>query len=133
MDIIILIFISACTDPHPLGMGDGRIRDSQLTASSVWGNDSVGHGPANARLNYPAGQGAGAWVAGSNDVHQWIQVDLLMSKMVYGIVLQGREEHQQWVTKYKVQYIDGGLVWLDAEPKDPQNEEDDKVSDFEWS
>ena len=115
--------ISACVEP--LGMEDGSIRDSQITVSSVYNNHSAKSGPA-ARL-----KGLGAWVAHSKDVHQWIQVDLLVSKMVSGIVLQGRGAYAKWVTKYKVQYVDGGLVWLDAEPKDPQNEQDDKVSDFE--
>ena len=109
----------------------GRIRDSQITASSVWDGCYVYY----ARLNRPASMGTcSTWCAGVININQWIQVDLLVSKMVSGIVLQGRESiHQQWVTKYKVQYIDGGLEWLDAEPKDLQNEEDDKVCDFEWS
>ena len=104
--------ISACNGS--LGMEDGRIPASQITASSEY--DSI-HGPANARLNRPAGDSTttGAWSARTNDLLQWIQVDFGVPKIVLGIVLQGKEgDDDQWVTRYRVEYKYEGSSWLAA-------------------
>ena len=89
-------------------MEDRRIPDSRITVSSF-------HPCYNARLNRPADWGTtGAWSAGANNLAQWIQVDLGMAKKVSGVVLQGREDGDQWVTHYKVQYGNGGGTLLDV-------------------
>ena len=102
------IFITVvCSDL--LGMKDGRIQDSQLTSSSEW---AANHGANNARLDRPAGSGrTGGWSAKTNDANQWIQVDFGDMKSVSGIVMQGRSDYDQWVTKYKVQYSNDGVTW----------------------
>ena len=93
-------------------MEDRRIPDSRITVSSF---KPCYYGPTNARLNRPAGWGTtGAWSAGSNDFMEWIQVDLGVAKKVSGVVLQGRQELDQWVTRYKVQYGNGGGMLLDV-------------------
>ena len=103
-------------------MRDGTISDAQITASS---SHAANHGPNNARLDRPAGNGrTGAWSAGSNDVNQWIQVEIGTLRSVSGIVLQGRSDYAQWVTKYKVQYSNDGITWQYIQ--DSNN--DDKVS-----
>ena len=94
---------------EPLGMEDRSILDDQITASSE--HNPVTHGLLNSRLNHLSGNGiAGAWTVADADmnVDQWIQVDLRASKLVSGIVLQGREDYSQWVTTYKVEYGDDG-------------------------
>ena len=99
----------------PLGMEDERILDEQITASSEF--DPVTHGVLNSRLNHVAGNGVrGAWIVanGDSDVNQWIQVDLRASKLVSGIVLQGREDNDQWVSTYKVAYSDDGNSFQDV-------------------
>ena len=84
----------------PLGMKDGTIQDSQMTASSEW---DANHGPSNARLDRPrVGDKRGAWNARNNDANPWIQVDLGVATSVSGIVIQGGFD--QWVTDYQVQY-----------------------------
>ena len=101
-------------------MEDRRIPDSRITVSSF---NPCYHGPTNARLNRPA-DGAittGAWIAGSNDLSQWIQVDLGMAKNVSGVVLQGRDDGDQWVTRYKVQYGNGSGTLLDVMNQQNQN------------
>lgn len=86
----------------PFGMKDGRISDSQITASSFHSNHD-GHAPRQARLDNTVG--AGAWVSIPAEYGRgWIQVDLLTSQQVTGIITQGRGSGapQQWVTSYKI-------------------------------
>ncbi|XP_072042890.1 macrophage mannose receptor 1-like [Amphiura filiformis] len=90
----------ACRDR--LGVEDGRISDSQITASTEHASN---HGATNARLNRVAQAGtAGAWSAQANDVNPWIQAALGIPTWVTGVLIQGREDWSQWVTKFKVQY-----------------------------
>ncbi|XP_072017520.1 hyalin-like [Amphiura filiformis] len=101
---------------HQLGMEDGRIENGQITASSSWRN-SASHGPRNARLNHQRGTTtggpyfAGAWIAAINDVNQWIQVNLRAVMWVSGVMIQGRDGYDRWVTKFKVQYKTYGVDW----------------------
>ena len=96
----------------PLGMKDGSILDSQITASTTWPDPNVGHGPSNARLDRPTDGGTtGAWSAEVQNVIQWMKADLGTVKYVSGIVLQGRQDSDQWVTEYKVQYSYDDETW----------------------
>ena len=90
-------------------MEDRRILDSQITASS----ESTDHQASKARLNR-ALSAEGSWSAAVIDAYQWIQVDLGVSKMVSGIVLQGRDEsdNPHWVTKYQVNYSVDAISWM---------------------
>ena len=54
-----------------LGMQDGTIFNSRLTASSMYNQN---HGPWRARLWKRNRGGSGAWCAKYNNNHQWIQV-----------------------------------------------------------
>ena len=62
-----------------LGVEDGRIPDSSLTSSSIFGS---GHEAYRGRLNAVAVAGvsygewvsAGAWVASNNDNNKWLKV-----------------------------------------------------------
>ena len=78
-------------------------------------------------MNRPAGYGGsasvGAWIpAAGNDATQYIGVNLGGVKTVSGIVLQGREDANNWVTKFKVAYkknADAELVVVqDANPEE---------------
>ena len=90
-------------------MESGAILDSQISASSEWD------------INLPAQQARlhfvktvyGAWSARSNDIHQWLQVDLLNTTRVSGIATQGRNGRScsQWVTKYKLKYSEDGQAF----------------------
>ena len=90
-------------------MESGAILDSQISASSEWD------------INLPAQQARlhfvktvyGAWSARSNDIHQWLQVDLLNTTRVSGVATQGRNgcSCNQWVTKYKLQYSEDGQAF----------------------
>ncbi|XP_078686058.1 uncharacterized protein LOC144918846 isoform X2 [Branchiostoma floridae x Branchiostoma belcheri] len=94
----------ACMDP--MGMEDGSIPDSSITASSVYRYE---HRPYYGRLN--SLHEKGAWVAGANQAGQWLQVDLGGPAVVHGVVTQGRRTADQWVTSYKLQRSWKGTSW----------------------
>ena len=107
-------FVSDCS-PKPLGMENGTIFDSQLTASSSSGsNVSAKY----ARLNYPRG---GAWVSNPRS-GQWLQIDLLdYHTSVTSVATQGRSlgYRNQWVTTYKLQFnnLDHSFKYFKEEGK----------------
>ena len=97
-------------------MESGAISDSQISASSELDGK---HSAIQGRLNsQETSVKAGAWVAATDNVSQWLQVDLgNQSTKVTRVATQGRHyssqwphgHHSQWVTKYKVQYSDDGV------------------------
>ena len=94
----------ACKNPKPLGMESGKIKDSQITASSVW---DANHGASNARLNFV--EKSGSWSSRSNDLHQWLQVDFKYNATITNILTQGRERYGQWVKTYSVSFSEDGV------------------------
>ncbi|KAG8145124.1 hypothetical protein E2320_013491 [Naja naja] len=93
-----------------LGMQTRAIADTQLTASSVYyGFLGVQRwGPELARLHN--GGVVNAWTASSYDKNPWIQVNLLKTMFLSGIVTQGagRGGFSEYVQTYKVSYgLDG--------------------------
>ena len=50
----------------------------------------------------------GAWSSRTNDKAQWIQVDFGEVKRVTQVASQGRSDHAQWVTRYRVSYSTSG-------------------------
>jgi len=96
-----------------LGMESGAIANSQLTASSEY---DIHHSPKRARLHtreaYPYGRGA--WTSLTNDLNQWLQVDLGKITPVTHVATQGRNSFSptQTVTKYKLQFSHDGASFL---------------------
>ena len=90
-------------------MESGAILDSQISASSEWDFNLLAQ---QARLHFVKTV-YGAWSARSNDIHQWLQVDLLNTTRVSGVATQGRNGccSNQWVTKYKLKYSEGGQAF----------------------
>ncbi|XP_041474462.1 uncharacterized protein LOC121423208 [Lytechinus variegatus] len=96
-----------------LGLENGNIPDSSLTASSFWGNNSP-CSPKMARLHIKRIDGTsvcGSWSSGVVDSNQWIQVDLLTLYRIHGVATQGREDWTQWVTSYKINCSKDGLIF----------------------
>lgn len=85
-------------------MENGEISDDQISASTIHAHNT----PAKVgRLNRRDGTESlqGAWVAGSQDLNQWLQVDLKVKHTsVARVATQGRNGNEHWVTKYKLQY-----------------------------
>mgnify|MGYP002259956231 CR=1 FL=1 len=97
-----------------LGMESGSIADSQIIASSMF---NVYHKPARARLHTKElglSTGTGGWSSLTNDLNQWLQVDLGKITNVTYIATQGRNHYSpsQWVKKYKIQFSDEGVSFL---------------------
>ena len=86
-----------------MGFEGGDITDIQLSASSTSGSYIA----ANARLNQPDG----GWVAASNDQTQWLAINLYRQHQVTGVVYQGKEDLDQWVTSFHVEYSTDGVSW----------------------
>ncbi|XP_015766149.1 PREDICTED: coagulation factor V-like isoform X1 [Acropora digitifera] len=104
-----------------LGMENGRVLHEQITASSELNDDSAA---CQGRLNVDESvQGtiikSGAWVAGTSDQSQWLQVDLRDEKsLISRVATQGRNQNavldlvnSQWVERYKLQYSNDGRVF----------------------
>ncbi len=93
--------------PLRLGMENGEIRDSRISASSEL---DTYHGLINSKLNFPAqGRRQGAWSARHNDLNQWLQVNFNLQVTITEILIQGRGDVNQWVKSYTVSYNNDGL------------------------
>ncbi|XP_071958754.1 uncharacterized protein [Antedon mediterranea] len=87
------------------GLMDGRLRDNQLTASSMIYD---GYGPSNARLHNVAvveEQLYGCWVPDSI-TNEWIEIDLSSTRLITGVVTQGCHSDYvgQWVHSFNVSF-----------------------------
>ncbi|XP_038060510.1 lactadherin-like [Patiria miniata] len=87
-------FGAECSSPQPLGMEDGTIQDKRITASS-----SYSCCPASeARLD------DNGWATSSVDANPWIEVDLVQSTVVSGVITQGDGRGTWYVKRYVVAY-----------------------------
>lgn len=92
------------------GMENGLISDEQITASSELDED---HAAAQGRLRYqPTSSSARSWVVLTTDASQWLQVNLESFKtIVTRVATQRREDNEEWVTNYNLQYGDDGVIF----------------------
>ncbi|KAK5879066.1 hypothetical protein CesoFtcFv8_024411 [Champsocephalus esox] len=89
---------------HGLGVEDGNITDSQLSASS-----SIGfYTPNKARLN-----GNSCWMPSGTATSSWIQANLGQTRKVTGVVIQGCPQNEHWITEFKIQHSMDGTIWTD--------------------
>ncbi|XP_038059952.1 retinoschisin-like [Patiria miniata] len=84
-----------CSSPEPLGLENGTVTDDHITSSSHQGNFPARDG----RLNNNV-----AWVAQWGDTNPWIEVDLIDSTVVCGVITQGYYMYTHYVTQYQVAY-----------------------------
>jgi hypothetical protein len=59
-----------------------------------------------------------AWCAISNDLNQWIQMDAGQVKVINGVVTQGRQNIDQWVTSYFIETSSDGNTWTAVTQRD---------------
>jgi hypothetical protein len=105
-----------------LGLEDGRVQDSQLSASSSF---QPAVGPAMGRLN--ADIQGGAWcprsfISQDMDAQEFLEVDLLQEHTVTGVLTQGRfagGQGQEYAEYFTLQYWREGMEtfanYVDAE------------------
>ena len=90
-----------------MGLADGYILDSQLTASSEQNADT----PAkNGRLNYTAGS---SWCASTSDSNPYLQIDLQTLHIICAVSTQGNSQADQWVETYARKSSTDGTTWTD--------------------
>ena len=85
-----------------------------MSASSEYDEN---HAASQGRLHFKeTAVKAGSWSVRTNNLNQWLQIDLGNQTNVTRVATQGRNHsnwhhghHSQWVTKYKVQYRDDGV------------------------
>ena len=93
-----------------IGIEDGRIQDSAMTASSI---ASYNHATDRARLNFKAASGkVGAWCAKVNNVSQWLQIDIGTLTTVTKVATQGRQDNSSWISSYSLSYSLAGAFWV---------------------
>lgn len=85
-------------------MQSGAISDDQVTASSEYNGNLAAK---NGRLLIGSAWSAGK---GSNNEHQWLQIDLGVeyTSNVTQVATQGSRDYDEWVTEYKLDYSDDG-------------------------
>ena len=86
-------------------MESGVISDAQISASSQYTDYTAAR---KARLNFKKNLG---WTTSTNNLNQWLQVDLGSYTRVTGVATQGRNGYAQWVTEYRLQYSDDGVIF----------------------
>ena len=93
-----------------LGIEDGRIQDSAITASTIHTSTHAAH---RGRLNLVARSGKdGAWCAKTSNNKEWLQIDLGNPTTVTKVASQGRQDANQWPTSYSISYSLTGSYWV---------------------
>ena len=101
-----LSLLASC-EQDAVGLADGYILDSQLTASS----ELLVSTPAkNGRLNYTAGP---SWCASTSDSNPYLQIDLQTLHIICAVSSQGNSQADQWVQTYTLQSSTDGTTWTD--------------------
>ncbi|XP_074612317.1 uncharacterized protein LOC141866677 isoform X1 [Acropora palmata] len=100
-------FVSGVCIHLDLGMENGVIPDSKITASSEVNPER----PAkNGRLNYTAGP---SWCAQTNDNNPYLQIDLQSLHVICAVSTQGNSKADEWVETYTIQTSTDGVRWTD--------------------
>ncbi|XP_038064788.1 lactadherin-like [Patiria miniata] len=97
-----------CVAEGPLGMGDRRIHNDHITASSQ--SNLFNHAPWKARLTTDGT--FSVWCNNPRtDPAPWIQVDFARDLYVTGLVIQGRSLYNQYVMSYELALSMDGEIW----------------------
>ncbi|XP_053385183.1 uncharacterized protein LOC123535929 [Mercenaria mercenaria] len=100
-----------CNDK--IGLTSGIVLDNMLAASSTLDPDTsfAGRGRVDQPENTYNGL-AGAWVAGTQDTNQYIEVDMGMPYRFTGVYVQGRADADEWVESFRLLYYDEyNTIW----------------------
>ena len=109
-----MFLLIVCSEPKELGMRNGLISDSQISASSEWDSN---YSPSNSRLFYaPYGDRTGAWSPKTNDINQWLQIDFKRLTAIVGVSTQGRAGYTQYVKTYTLSHSQDGVSFQAYKP-----------------
>ena len=104
---IFLIYLLALCERDAVGLAEGYVLDSQLTASSELNASTPAR---NGRLNYTAGS---SWCASTTDSYPYLQIDLQTLYIICAVSTQGNSQGDQWVETYTLQSSTDGTAWTD--------------------
>ena len=76
------------------------------TGSIIWAYQNSNHWLINL-IPDAFSQLTGAWIAGTVDTSQYVEVDMLKVYKFRQVHIQGRDEALEWVTSFKLLYDDG--------------------------
>jgi len=99
-----------CHRNKPLGMENGAIPDSRITASTYY---SASYRPSSARLHGTLSKDGHGWCTKTNTAQDWIQVDLGKPTQVTAVATQGARSGAMWVTRYTLSYSNDGKAFTD--------------------
>lgn len=99
-------FLNSFKGCVPVGVGDRKIPDARMTASTFYNNNEY---PYYGRLN--GTRGNGAWCAKANNKGDYLQVDMMKVYSVCAVATQGSRENNYWTTRYKLHYSTNGATW----------------------
>ncbi len=104
-------------------MESGLISDDKLSASSEFNADQAAN-RGRLHIQYSGGK-TGGWVAATDDVNQWLQVDLgSQYTKITRVATQGRSDYRHWVFNYTLQYSNNGVNFQNYRE---QGQNEDKV------
>ena len=88
-------------------MEDGRILDSQITASTSHNPD---HRAQLARLNLVhQPPDVGGWLKAHHDTNSWLQIDFLSPTIVSHVITQCRGDLRYCTTKFQISMSNDGI------------------------
>ena len=88
-------------------MEDGRILDSQITASTSYNPD---HRAQLARLNLVhQPPDVGGWNKANQDTNSWLQIDFLSPTIVSRVITQCRGDGRYCTTKFQISMSNDGI------------------------
>ena len=91
-----------------IGQATEVVPYDRLEYSSTYGNHPKGSGDCGRGML----DSAEGWCAGYLDLNQWIQMDAGQVKAINGVVTQGRQDLDQWVTSYFIETSSDGITWF---------------------
>ena len=95
----LFLTIDRCT--MPLGAEDGRLVPGSFSASSYYNHHLA---PWHGRLNH-----RWSWSVRHRRHGEWLQVSFGSSSTCKGVATQGRQDANQWVTRYTLSYSKDGM------------------------
>ncbi|GIY80058.1 coagulation factor VIII [Caerostris extrusa] len=100
------VLSSICVPGAP---GDGERNNLRLSNNSVVVFKSELY-PVNARLDSDT-----AWAPKLDDSDPYIKVDLIVPTNITGVMTRGRNDANEWVKTYEIEFSDNGLEWESQE------------------
>ena len=98
-------FCVVCTSG--LGMVSGALDSPRLAATSVF---NALHDERGSRL-LTTRNGGHPWAALTNDIHQYLQIDVGFDTTISAVATQGSNADNEWVKEYLLIYSTDGTAW----------------------